>query len=149
MILYIDTVLKDKIVLALIKENKGFFQLIAFKKMKSTRDQAEKLLPGIDALLIKNNFSNKKIKKIFVNNHGGSFSSLRIGVVTANALAFALKIPIIAASIFDETGDFNLSYKKGDNLKINYLKGNKSFSSYYLVEPFYNSEPNIGPKKTC
>jgi tRNA A37 threonylcarbamoyladenosine modification protein TsaB len=33
-----------------------------------------------------------------VADEGGSFTSLRIGVITANALAYALKIPVIGES---------------------------------------------------
>ena len=36
------------------------------------------------------------LQGIVVNNEGNSFTSLRIGVATANALAFALNIPVVA-----------------------------------------------------
>lgn len=139
MILYIDTVLNDKILLALLKEKAGSFKIISVKEIKAPRLQSEKLLPSIDALLNKNNFSAKNIKKIIVNNHGGSFTSLRIGVITANALAFALKIPVLAG----------LMLKVKDSVTIEYLEGSKNFADYFLVEPFYKAEPKIGQKKPC
>lgn len=139
MILYIDTVLNDKILLALLKEKAGSFKIISVKEIKAPRLQSEKLLPSIDTLLKKNNFSAKNIKKIIVNNHGGSFTSLRIGVITANALAFALKIPVLAG----------LMLKVKDSVTIEYLEGGKNFADYFLVEPFYKAEPKIGQKKPC
>ena len=139
MILYLDTVLNDKILLALLKEEGKSFVIIALKQISAPRQQSEKLLPSIDALLKKNNLTNKNIKKIIVNNHGGSFTSLRIGVITANALAFALKIPVVA-------GVLN---RTKTSAKIDYLKGSKSFANYFLVEPYYNAEPKIGQKKPC
>ncbi|HPW05950.1 MAG TPA: hypothetical protein PLA05_03260, partial [bacterium] len=62
--------------------------------------------------------------EIRVQNEGGSFTSLRIGVLTANALAYALGIPVTP------------------------LNGGKSFKFVggQAVRPKYQSEPNIGKK---
>lgn len=120
MILYINTTLSDEIIIALKIGEK----IIASRKIKAPRQQAEKLVPGIDRLLKSRKMKLSQLKKIVVANQGGSFTSLRIGVVTANALAYALKIPV-----FPEP-------------KI--AKKNKKFGVYSIVEPIYASEPNIG-----
>lgn len=48
----------------------------------------------LDKLLKQNRFSIKRIKEIEVNRGPGSFTGLRIGVSAANALGWALKIPV-------------------------------------------------------
>ncbi len=58
------------------------------------RDQAEKLLPAIEKLLQKNKVKLKDLTKIVVQNGHGSFTALRLGIATANALTFALQIPV-------------------------------------------------------
>jgi len=88
MILIIDTTDNEIIKLALENNKK----IIDKKKIKARRKQSEKLLPGIDKLLKDNNLTWRSIKKIEVANRGGSFTSLRIGVATANALAYALGV---------------------------------------------------------
>jgi len=87
------------------------------------RRQAEMLLPAIEKLLIKNNKSPEDLTKIEVENRGGSFTSLRVGVITANALAYALGIPVSSVS------------GKGDTIEE---------ESILMVKPMYDSEPNIG-----
>ena len=120
MTLYINTVSQDEIIIAL----KEGVKILATKKIKAPRQQAEKLLPTIVKLLKSKKIKLTELKKIIVANYGGSFTALRIGVITANALAYALKIPVVAEP---ETN-----------------RKNKKFSSYSLVEPIYDREPNIG-----
>jgi len=123
--LYINTSLNDLIVIKVL--NNG--EVIVNRKIKANKDQAEKLVPAIDKLLSQNKIPLQALKKIIVANSGSSFTSLRIGVITANALGYALKIPVEAES---KTG-----------------KTSKKFANYSLVEPIYSQEPNIGaPKST-
>lgn len=92
MILSINTVKEnsEKIEIILLDNKKQVSRKIVSAKAK----QAEKLIPAIDALLKKEKISLKKIKKIQVENSGGSFTALRIGVATANALAYALNLSV-------------------------------------------------------
>lgn len=121
MVLTIDTGLDPYIQVSLESKGKK-----VVKKIKAERSQAEKLLPTIEALFQREQVTWKKIKLIRVNDEGGSFTSLRIGVLTANALAYALHIPIEAMS-----GSEVYKFKGGQ-----------------AVKPRYQSEPNIGtPKK--
>ncbi|MDD3285108.1 MAG: hypothetical protein PHG95_00490 [Patescibacteria group bacterium] len=119
MVLTINTSLGDEIAVSLLAGKKNINA-----KIKAPRQQAEKLLPLIEKLLYKNKFSWRSIKEIRVQNEGGSFTSLRIGVLTANALAYALGIP------------------------AKDLNGGQSFrfSGGQAVKPKYQSEPNIGKK---
>ena len=87
------------------------------------RRQAEMLLPAIEKILIKNNKTPEDLKEISVENKGGSFTSLRVGVITANAMAYALGIPVSSVS------------GEGDVIEE---------ESILMVKPIYDSEPNIG-----
>lgn len=121
MTLYIDTTQNNLIEISL-KDKTG--RVIAAKKFKSHRTQAEKLLPAVEKLLKANRLKLKDIKRIEAANNGGSFTSLRIGVVTANALGYALKVGV-----------------KGD-------KGTKAKGvKFSVVEPLYDREPEITKKR--
>lgn len=123
MTLYIDTTQPDEINISLKKDDK----ILASKKISAPRQQAEKLLPSIERLMKSKKIKLSQLKKIVVSNYGGSFTSLRIGVITANALAYALKIPVEAEPKTE--------------------KKNKQFGKYSIVEPIYDREPNIGISK--
>ena len=120
MILSINTNDAGCIILALKRGGRQ----VAGKKIKAERQEAEKLLPAVEALLKNKKRSLKQIKKIEVANRGGSFTSPRIGVVTANALGYALGIPV-----------------KGGQ------KSEAKSKKFSVVEPFYNREPEITIKK--
>ena len=140
MILFIDTTHGDDIVIALKEGDR----VAAQKRVKAKYAQAEKLLPLIDKMLARNKLNIKDIKKIKVVNRGGgpdaaigtSFTALRIGAVTANALGFALRIPV------EGTVKGREKLKNGLtplDMK-NYLTGLRKFN---VIEPIYNKEPNI------
>lgn len=123
MTLYINTTQNNLIEIAVKDKNK----LVAYKKFKSRRTQAEKLLPAIEKLLKANKLKLGNLHGIEVENRGGSFTSLRIGVVTANALAYALDIAV--------TGQGKIEVAKS---------GKRTFN---VVEPIYDREPEITKKK--
>ena len=123
MILYIDTSKNNLIYLAL----KNNDELILEKKISARYSQAEKLLPGIDGILKSANSDITKIKKIIAVNSGEGFTALRIGIITANALGFALNIPVFSA----DDGQ---------------IKSNYDFS---IIKPKYKKEPNITISKNA
>jgi len=118
MTLFIDTSDRVKITIALKLGNKN----IALKSFAAPQRQAEKLLVEIDKLLKKSGKKLRDIKKIAVMAKGSSFTALRIGILTANALAYALHIPVVSAE-----GQKTL-VKKGIR----------------VVAPEYDRMPNIG-----
>lgn len=141
-------------------------QLIVRQKIKAPRQQAEKLLPAIDRMLRTKKIKLNAIKKIVVVNRGGSFTSLRIGVLTANALGYALKIPVVSEfarampkltdSEVKKNGLVKIEIKKdgltgltGQNKKTGkkLTKTEKKFGVYSLVEPVYDQAPMIGNSK--
>ncbi len=129
MILFINTASYDEIIIALLAADG---KKIKTKKIKAARQQAEKLLPAVSKLLESQNKKLKDLTKIQIVVTGGSFTSLRIGVVTANALAYALSISIEAVSPIGE---------------ILRNQAVKKFANYNIVIPQYDREPNIGIKK--
>jgi len=118
MILYINTTDPEKVIIALKDKDR----IIKQSKFKAARSQAEKLLPAIEKLLKVSRMKLRDLEKIEVDNFGGSFTALRIGVITANALGYALGIPVVSAN----------------------LKGIKKFKQFSVVEPVYDRPPNIG-----
>lgn len=138
MILYIDTADNDFIFLALLTKDASVYKLLASKETKAFRQQSEKLLDSIDKLLKLKKIKLESLSKIIVNNEGYSFTALRIGVITANALAFSLSIPVYSGSLVIGKDKSLASFSK--------LKKGKTFAKYSLVEPIYDSEASIGPK---
>jgi tRNA threonylcarbamoyladenosine biosynthesis protein TsaB len=114
--LFIDTTDKNHLLLALKDKDK----FLAKKKIKTHFNQSEKLWPALDKLLKANKVKTKDIKKIIVANGQGSFTSLRIGIAAANALAYAWGIQVT-----DDQGKF----KRSGRLQI--------------VEPKYSGEAKI------
>ena len=126
MILCINTIQENNIMIAL-KNNKG---LVAQKNFKVKYKQAEKLLPLIDKLLKQNKSEIKDIKKIQVANQGESgtsFTALRIGIVIANALGYAIGAPVEEVA-------------KGCKKLKEITTGYRYFK---LIKPIYSKEPNI------
>lgn len=90
MILKIDTTDSSKVVVEITdhKLNK-IDQLIETKKFGS-----ETLLPLILKIFNKNKISFEDLTEVKVNIGPGSFTGTRVGVAVANALSFALGIPV-------------------------------------------------------
>ena len=133
MILYIDTTNGTHIVIALSDKD----NIVARRKLKAQHRQAEKLLPAIDKLISKvhKNVDLTSLTGIVVVSGPGPFTATRIGVTTANALAYGLNIKIMSlrADDFDSTAD--MVVKGSQKLKKAKLGG--------VIEPFYEREPNI------
>lgn len=65
---------------------------IKTQRIKSNKTQI--VLPMIDKLLKEQGVTSKDITLIEVNTGSGSFTGIRVGMAIANALSFALKIPV-------------------------------------------------------
>jgi len=124
--LYINTASALEIIIGLIN-NSSF---LARKKIKAPRRQSEKLLISIDKLLSDHKIRLNKLSGIIVADKGSSFTSLRIGILTANALAYGLGI----------------SVQSEDNFLKHGLK-NKDIKSLNIVTPIYERPVNIGMAK--
>lgn len=147
MILYINTTDGEKVALALGKAGK----LVAKREFKAKYKQSELLLPAIDLLLQKAKVKPKDLDGIVVVKGPGPFTATRIGVTVANALGYALEIPIV--------GIKNLpceikprAISRGKELQITSelimegyekLRKMKNKKGIMAVEPVYDKGPNI------
>lgn len=97
---------------------------------------SEQLLGKIDAVLTETKVEKNDLTNIAVVSSGGTFSSLRTAVVSANALGFSLNIPVVPIS-------------KGSNV-VEVIKQCTEFtnSDFKAVLPVYDHEPNITKPKS-
>ncbi len=138
MYLFVNTSNHKNIFLALINK-KG--EILDKKKIKAEYQQSEKLLFNIENILQNNKLSIKNLKGVICVIGPGGFTSLRIGVATANALAWSLNIPIVGVEDKNNLSDEKLVDK---GFKLIYNK--KIFKQQVL--PKYGQEPNITIKNS-
>ncbi len=131
MYLFLSTTGLDSII-ALIGDD---YKITAQKLWQSNNDQSEKLLSCIEWLLSQQGILKSQLRGIFVDNGPGSYTGLRVGVASANALAFALNIPIWPVD--------------KDCIKDqNYLSSVVSKTKSLFVTPNYAKPPHITKKKS-
>ncbi len=87
--LLIDTTQSGRLALALLENQKTLARL-----EKSVEGLSENLLPELEKFLRKKKVKLAALTKILVNPGPGAFSATRTGVAIANALAYALGIPV-------------------------------------------------------
>jgi len=83
--LFIDTSSAEKVVIGLNDER---------FETEARKEKSQKLLPFIIETLKKKKKKIEDIKEIEVNTGPGSFTGLRVGVSVANAIGWALDIPV-------------------------------------------------------
>jgi len=88
-VLFIDTSSNKEITVSLTIEEKEYT-----KKKTIGIQKAQIVLPLIDQLLTEYTLKLSDITSINVHTGPGSFTGIRVGVSIANALGFALGIPI-------------------------------------------------------
>lgn len=67
----------------------------------SENSQATELVPLVDTFLSENNIKVENLDKIIVNLGPGPYTSLRIGIATAKALALPHGIEVVGVNTFD------------------------------------------------
>ena len=110
--------------------------------LTSTEEQTERLIPEIDAMLRCNDLALVDLSSVFVISGPGSFTALRIGIITAQAISDNLKIPLLSMDTFEYlkiVGDGSpvLIHAGGDEV---YFESNEIVSFEKFLEN-YNSEP--------
>lgn len=111
----------------------GDGKVLAEERWESGRQLARDLLGRIVSLLSSTDLTFGHINGIACFAGPGSFTSLRIGITTANTLAYANTIPIVSASGDDWISTCIDRLMVGDDERV--------------VKPLYGSEPNITPQK--
>ena len=153
MILIVHTADAKKVFIGLADKD----GLVAKKEFQAQYKQAEKLLPEIDKLLkssslavrlgsIESRRESRRAKKkldqlkgVVVVTGPGPFTALRIGVITANTLSWALKIPTVGLKLTE--------FKDNTDLIVKGTAKLKKSSSQKIIMPFYGKEPNITKRK--
>ncbi len=131
MILYINTTDSHKIHCALLDDQK----VIAEKSETAQYKQAQKILPLIQELLAQVGSTLEGIGTICVVQGPGPFTSTRVGVSTANALSYALDVPIIGIEVTDIDSFPDVVYSQ-------IKKAKKT-----IIQPVYNQDPSITKAK--
>lgn len=118
-VLYIDTT-NAKIKIALFDDD---FKILVKDEWESKQNETEILLKRIEKILKIAKVNIVEVQSILVASGPGPYTTLRIGVATANALAFALNVPvyelkenedprkIIRADLLSESSSFNKPLK--------------------------------------
>lgn len=134
MILFINTSIQN-ITTIILSEEKHFYS----HTFRSEFHQSEKLLKEIDAFLKKRKKTVQDLQGIVAVIGPGPFTALRIGVIVANTLGYALNIKIVGIkqSEFSSIADL---IKKG-RARLKKARGFK------ILLPFYGREPNITIQK--
>ncbi|MBI4122695.1 MAG: tRNA (adenosine(37)-N6)-threonylcarbamoyltransferase complex dimerization subunit type 1 TsaB [Parcubacteria group bacterium] len=133
MYLYLNTTERDSFVIALVNAGGD----IRTKTVKSERKHSEKLLASIQRMLLQAKVSLSDVRGIAAVKGPGSFVSLRIGISTANALAYALQVPAIG-----------VSKEKGiDEIAALFARRQPSSKNVRIIMPEYGRDPDIIPKK--
>lgn len=98
------------------------------------QNQSEELLTYVDELLLRHKLSPKKLTGIIVVIGPGSYTGLRVGVASANALALAFNLGVLGITT-DQIG--------------NLIKIVKEFSSKArkIASPHYINPPHITKPK--
>jgi tRNA A37 threonylcarbamoyladenosine modification protein TsaB len=131
MILIINTCPKEYFEI-ITSEKKGEHKT---KKIAGKFNQAEKLVPAVAKIIDKTKAGTKGLRGLGVVAGPGGFTAVRIGVATANALAYSLKLPLVSLRADDFEDNADLVAKV-------YIKLAKSPKGK-LVMPIYDREPNI------
>lgn len=90
MILKIDTTDNKKTEVALLDKKGGLVN----KSVEDRKYGSQTLIPQIIAILARTKKKFSDLSKIEVNPGPGSYTGVRVGVAVANALSWALKLPI-------------------------------------------------------
>lgn len=121
----------------IFSEKRGEFKT---KKIIGKHRQAEKIVPVIAKIIDKTKNGSKGLRGLGVVVGPGGFTAVRIGVAVANALAYSLKLPLVAVRANDFISNEEL-------VGFVYNKLPKTVKGK-LVLPIYDREPNITlPKK--
>ena len=131
MMLIINTANKEYLEIVLVEDKESF----DIKKIEGEYRQAEQLLPTIESVLKDKNKNISDIGGIGVVSGPGGFTSLRIGVVTANTLGYAMNIPVVGITL-DE-------FNSNEELVTKILDKFDSANVGEIVMPEYGREPNI------
>lgn len=93
------------------------------------------LIPSIDKMLAKNKWEKSDIEYLVVGIGPGSFTGVRIAVVTARTLAQALSLPLLGVDRFAVLNLHLQRLGKGDETRLILLDGGRNFVFAAAYDP--------------
>lgn len=108
--------------------------IVARDEYPGDRQLAATLADRIRALLQTTSTQRQVLEKIVVHAGPGGFTSLRVGVTTANTLAYALAIPVIGVT--GDVRDLETLLEKSKTVEP---------AKSGIAVPVYSKPPDIGP----
>ncbi|OGY54610.1 MAG: hypothetical protein A2951_02990 [Candidatus Buchananbacteria bacterium RIFCSPLOWO2_01_FULL_56_15] len=136
MVLFIDTTDGVTVFLALI-DRRG--RCAATKRLRAQYRQAQRLLPAIDALRRTTKLPLSGLTGVMLVSGPGPFTALRVGVLTANTIAWVLRLPLVGVR---KTVGANF-----ETLIAQGLAKLKNISAPVMVEPYYGQAPNVTTRR--
>lgn len=145
MLLAINTCLR-RVEVVLIDDAQDIPMVVGERSELSNRDHAEKIFEFLDELLKKSNGrgvntegNDEKIipDKVLVVRGPGPFTSIRVGVVTANTIAYASRADLYGVTLHDiyavEEQDYPL-FVSGGKSELFEMKGREEFQKHDAEE---------------
>lgn len=136
MYLFINTTQKESIIMFFQDEN-----IIDFYIWESSNNQSEELLVNINKVIKSNNKSLKDLKGIVVITGPGSYTGIRVGVATANALAFSLNIKILGMNMLDILSAYYFDINFNSNAIIVLIHA--IYEKYYYAKYYRDDSNNV------
>lgn len=104
---------------------------------------AKTLAPAIKELLSQASMVPSDLNAIALVTGPGSFTGLRVGVATAKAMAYALKIPIVEVDTLDAIASQNLQHPQTLHVILDAYRGQVFYAPYSILAAGY-SVPTAG-----
>lgn len=138
MILGIDTTETSATTLYLFDRK---LKLIKKNIYETSNNLSEQLLINIEEFLSALNINKKSLTAVIARRGPGSYTGMRIGLATANSIAYSLNIPIVGYEE-DVENKSNLS-----KISAGMEAQGKEFN--IAIVPLYKNPPHITKKKHC
>src|SRR6185437_7257912 len=75
-------------------------ELRSVRRLDETRRQARDLAPAMAALLAEQGWRPREVQAVLVSHGPGSYTGLRVGIMSAKTFAYATGCPLIAVDTF-------------------------------------------------
>ena len=138
MVLVIDTSDGTVMLLALV-DRQG--RLVANRRLSAQYRQSQRILPAIESLQRGVGLPLVKLDGVIVAAGPGPFTALRIGLITANTIAWTHGLPLVAVK---KTVDLTF-----DEFVAQGMRALRTSKPTRIMEPYYGQAPNVTIKRSA